>query len=429
MRDEAKRSTAWMIGYSILWFVALPFLALHRRLRCGWRQRLLLRAPRIRADVWIQAASVGEARLAQTLVSDLAPEQPLHILVTSCTKEGREILDSTQVPGPVVLHTAYFPFDLPLLMAKALERWRPRCVLLLETELWPGLLSQCRRKAIPAHIVNARMGRRTLPQYLALQKLWQSAAPAAVHPISDTDARRYATVFGSIASRTMSNIKFDTCLPANPLPFVHNPLARYFKAQSQLLVLGSLRREEEEDIELLLREVLEKRPRALIALFPRHLQRVGPWQGRLDSLGLPWILRSEMTEPPSPGTVIVWDRLGELEAAYALARAVFVGGSLAPLGGQNFLEALGQGVTPVIGPFWDNFSWVGSEICQTGLVFCATSRQEVTTEILQNMKRPPQREKIYARFKNYIVSRQGGTAYAQQLLLEMTTPATDTTKG
>ncbi|MGM0646226.1 MAG: 3-deoxy-D-manno-octulosonic acid transferase [Thermodesulfobacteriota bacterium] len=416
MSSYASRSKLWMIGYSLLWLLALPFLALNQRIRDGWGQRLLRKAPHIRADVWIQAASVGEARLARTLLHGFTPAQTCHILVTSCTREGLEVIRAATLSGRVVLHTAFFPFDIPRIMRKALERWRPRCVLLLETELWPGLLVHCRDKNIPAHVVNGRMGRRTLPQYLFLQRLWQDAAPSAVHAIATSDARRFATLFPSLSPAVMSNIKFDTCLPTTPLPFIHNPLSHFFKPQSQLLVLGSVRREEEGEIEWVLDHILRQRPRTLIALFPRHLQRITAWQQRLEKMGLPWVLRSQMRATPALGTIILWDTMGELDAAYALARGVFVGGSLAPVGGQNFLEPLGQGVVPVIGPFWENFAWVGSAICEQSLVWCGQSKHEVAQLLLQTMKRPPNREKVHAKFKAYIASRQGGTAYVHNVL-------------
>jgi 3-deoxy-D-manno-octulosonic-acid transferase len=409
-------SSIWLWVYQLIWLVTLPWLALHSRLRPGWWKRLLLGAPSLKADVWIQAASVGEARLARSILDGFEPDRPLDILVTSCTQEGLETLDQAVQNQEITLHTAYFPFDLPLVMRKALKRWRPSLVLLLETEIWPGLLSLCRQQGIPVEIVNARLGRRTLTRYLMSFGLWKTATPKGVHAVSPPDAKRYATLFDQAVIRQMPNIKFDSCLSTEPLPYTQNPLSTLFKAQSQLLVLGSVRYEEEWDIQTLIQDFLKERPRSIIALFPRHLQRVDAWRSRLFRLNLPYVLRSKLQEPPGQGKIIIWDRLGELEAAYALARSVFVGGSLAPLGGQNFLEPLGQGLVPVIGPFWDNFAWVGPEIFEQELVLCGQTRTEVLELLLKSMKKTPNREAVHGRLRSYIASRQGGTQYVRELI-------------
>ena len=88
------------------------------------------------------------------------------------------------------------------------------------------------------------------------------------------------------------------------------------------------------------------------------------------------------------GSVILWDTFGELVHAYKYADAAFLGGSLAPLGGQNFLEALNCGVIPVTGPFWDNFSWVGSEIVNEGLLRVAEDWRGVSDALVEIMENP-----------------------------------------
>jgi len=115
------------------------------------------------------------------------------------------------------------------------------------------------------------------------------------------------------------------------------PLAGLIPPDSPFAVLGSVRQPEEPDVLRLIADLLDRRPGTVIGLFPRHLHRVDRWRELLSRRSIPWALRSGLKEAAQAGQVIVWDVFGELSGAYAQADAAFVGGSLAPLGGQNFL--------------------------------------------------------------------------------------------
>jgi 3-deoxy-D-manno-octulosonic-acid transferase len=110
--------------------------------------------------------------------------------------------------------------------------------------------------------------------------------------------------------------------------------------------------------------------------------------------------------------VIIWDTFGELQQAYQLCQSAFVGGSLTPLGGQNFLEALISGTRPVIGPSWENFAWVGTEIIEAGLLRVAGNWQEVAILLMEDMEKSSPRNEIINRSLEYFKDRQGGTQKA-----------------
>ena len=116
------------------------------------------------------------------------------------------------------------------------------------------------------------------------------------------------------------------------------------------------------------------------------------------------------------GTVILWDIFGELTAAYSIASSAFVGGSLRPLGGQNFLEAVSCGVVPVIGPHWNDFFWVGEEIFELGLAKRASGWKEVANIIVQSLNNLPSREKTLKKCLMYLKEHQGGADMACRLI-------------
>ncbi|MEG6551383.1 3-deoxy-D-manno-octulosonic acid transferase, partial [Desulfocurvibacter africanus] len=95
-----------------------------------------------------------------------------------------------------------------------------------------------------------------------------------------------------------------------------------------------------------------------------------------------------------------------------LARAAFVGGSLVPLGGQNFLEPLAAGVAPVIGPHWDNFAWVGTGLMDQGLVRVARTPEEVAGVLVADLNKPRPRDLLRAQVEEYVSTRRGGAKFA-----------------
>ncbi|MEG6505433.1 3-deoxy-D-manno-octulosonic acid transferase [Nitratidesulfovibrio sp. 1201_IL3209] len=454
---------ALLAVYGGVWRLARPLLRRNARLAEGYDQRLAPDGWAEAAHLWVQAASGGEAYLAWELLRHLdgdmsataggdgAPgrcpgscpplstDGRLSVLLTSCTRQGVEVLEKARDwaaghrPG-LRVQVRYFPFDEPDLMRRALDQARPRAVALLETELWPGLLSACAARSIPVAVVNGRMTPRTLAGYLLTPDFWHGLAPARIAAISPDDAQRFGLLFGHRRTSVMPNIKFDRALPepgapGSPSSPPSSPpslglTGTVLRESAPLVVLGSVREEEEAVLLPVIQRILQERPDADIAVAPRHMHRVPAWVNALEQAGLPWELRSRRTAPPggastAGGTVLVWDVFGELAALYASATAVFVGGSLARLGGQNFLEPLTHGVAPCVGPSRENFAWVGDGLAEAGLLAEVADGDALAEALLRQLRSPLQRQVVRHRFEEWMAPRRGGGRMAAELVLSV----------
>ncbi len=411
-----------LLLYQGLWHIVLPCLRLSNRLRIGFDQRTL-KTPPPRADLWIQAASVGEAYLAWELVKTLQLPGQTTILLTTITSQGLDILRkiAQEDLGPTKkVITAYFPFDQPSIMARALSCIAPQAMILLESELWPGLMAACKEQGVKLLVVNGRMTQRSLNRYLRWPTIWRELRPQAVLAMSEADGSRFAALFGDDIVTTMANIKFDRIQPQEEGPSPEsNPLLWIINGEDAFLVLGSVRQEEEGEIAQLLASLCTQNSHVIIGLFPRHMHRLSHWQKELNYLNLPWKLRSQCSTKTQPGTIILWDTMGELGLAYDLARTAFVGGSLAPVGGQNFLEPLSCGIRPVIGPHWTNFAWIGREIIDQGLVHETQDWQGVVQYLQEQVQILPERQQTKDALQAFVRNRQGGTMVACQKINEM----------
>ncbi|MBU0674649.1 MAG: 3-deoxy-D-manno-octulosonic acid transferase [Proteobacteria bacterium] len=412
--------------YEIIWVLFRPIISRHPRLKEGLKQRLLIHPPKP-ADLWLHAASVGEAFLALEIIKQFDYPQPLNLLISTNTSQGKEVLDKelsslqSTTAKSLTIATTFFPFDQPSLMRKALSIINPRLLILIEGELWPGLLAGCHQKRVPVILVNGRINQKSLERYLLWPAFWKYLRPKLVLAISETDSKRFARLFGRERVVIVENIKFDRVAVTIATPANYNPLDSFLKLSDKFIVLGSVRQEEELLLTQVISSLFHHDQDLIIGLFPRHMHRLSFWNQALASSGISFLLRSEITPgmDVKRGTVILWDRIGELNFAYAISKAVFVGGSLAPVGGQNFLEPLAHGVRPVIGPYWTNFAWIGREIVNMGLVEEVNDHLQLTETLLARISTTSQRPQVTQDFQNYLKQRRGGTAKICRTIIEI----------
>lgn len=406
MNKPSSLSFAFIMAfYSLAWVIALPFLLFLKGLRPISRHRFGLGMPKGPFDLWIQAASVGEAKLALKLLSHLPANRFPRIIISCNTIQGMDTLKN-KIDGRAQL--VFFPFDISLVWAIALARTQPKQMLLMETEIWPALLFNCKRRSIPVIIGNGRMSLKSFCRYYPLSAFLNKLGPDRILAVSEREKQRFSWIFRNSQVGLMPNIKFDIISSVEPIPYIKNPLSSYFKPGHPLIVLGSIRQEEEHHIQWLIKKISFDHPRTTIALFPRHMKRIDTWEKFLNQNNISWNKRSRIQKGSSLPGVILWDKFGEMLQAYAMAKSAFVGGSLAPCGGQNFLEPLSQGVIPCVGPFWDNFYWVGEKILYLRLVCQVADEHQLYSRLINPSF--PSRIKVLSDFKKYVDDNKGGTA-------------------
>ncbi|CCH50503.1 3-deoxy-D-manno-octulosonic acid transferase [Pseudodesulfovibrio piezophilus] len=408
---------ATLSAYGVVWKAALPLLKLNHRLKEGWDQRTLNGGVPAPAHIWIQAASGGEAYLAWEVLKELRSPftHSLRVLVTTNTLQGYETLcraaqEINASQSGLAIQPWYFPFDSPAIMRRMVGHVRPQAALILETEIWPGFLNACKEYGVRILLANGRMSPKSLGGYMAWPTFFRTLGPDRIMAVSQEDGRRFGTIFGRDKVWVMPNIKFDRMAEAGPMSNEKNPLRDVIPVDADFVVFGSVRKQELAAVSHLAAGLMRQRPTTILGLFPRHLHHVSLWKKALNDKGIHWVLRSESEGKARPGTVILWDTFGELFPAYGLAKAAFVGGSLAPLGGQNFLEPLTCGVTPVTGPHWKNFAWVGREIIENGLALEAADGAEALDSLITTLDNPLMRTEVVKRAKAYIHDRLGGAA-------------------
>jgi 3-deoxy-D-manno-octulosonic-acid transferase len=350
-------------AYSLLLRLATP-LVLLRYLWRGRREPLYAQAlgerlGRFDGDpgsgrVWVHAVSLGETRACAPLLAALRRQRPgLRLLLTHGTATGREAGAALLEAGDL---QAWLPIDTPGAVRRFLRTHRPAVGVIMETEVWPNLLAAAQRAAVPMLLANARLSARSLAKGERLRALMQPAVGSFVQVLaqSDADAERLCSI-GAHDVLVMGNLKYDV----TPDPRLVERGRAWRAALARAVVLASSTREGEEAPLLAAWQRLPA-PRPLLLLVPRHPQRFDEVAAMLQASRLDFVRRSAWGDsPPAAGAAAdVWlgDSLGEMPLFYGMADVGLLGGSFAPRGGQNLIEAAACGCPLVMGPHTFNFS-------------------------------------------------------------------------
>ncbi|MGH8805490.1 MAG: 3-deoxy-D-manno-octulosonic acid transferase [Polaromonas sp.] len=326
--------------------------------------------------VWVHAVSLGETRTAAMLLKALRAQHPgLRILLTHGTATGRAEGVALLQPGDIQV---WQPWDSPSAVARFFNHFKPRLGLLMETEIWPNLVAAARARAMPLLLVNGRLSDKSLQQALRMAPLSLPAygALSAVYAQTEGDAQRFRQLGAAVAG-VFGNLKFDATPDAGQQ--AQGKAWRQAAAQPVLMFASSREGEEDEflkEISALTQqdrassainsvanspsEILMARFKVLIV--PRHPQRFDEVAALVEQRGLRVSRRSQWTSGPADNEEArqadVWlgDSLGEMALYYALSDVALLGGSFAPLGGQNLIEAAACGCPVVMGPHTFNFA-------------------------------------------------------------------------
>lgn len=302
--------------------------------------------------VWIHAASVGELNAVLPLAEALRRERrELRFLFTSGTVTSAGVAAQRMSPGDI---HQYVPLDSPRFVRRFLDHWRPDASVLTESEIWPNLVLETSRRAIPMALVNARMSDRSYERWMRMRSLGAPLFSAFDVVLAQNDklAERFKQI-GARRSIGVGNLKIDS--PPPPRDDGRLAQLRQALAGRPVLVAASTHDGEERAIAAAHRLLARTTPSLCTVIAPRHPERGTEIAEQMKSAGFRTAQRSMGTLPAEGTEIYVADTIGELGTIYALSPVAFVGGSLTNRGGQNPIEAVRCGAAVIAGPHWHNF--------------------------------------------------------------------------
>ncbi|HLR78137.1 MAG TPA: 3-deoxy-D-manno-octulosonic acid transferase [Burkholderiaceae bacterium] len=402
--------------YTLLIYLLSPGLIIWMALRArraggDWQ---ILSGPRrgrysgpapLKDPVWVHAVSLGETRAALPFIRALleAGETVLltHMTATGRAEGERNFQDAIQ-SGQLVQE--WLPYDFPGPTRRFMRHYRPRAGVLIEREVWPNLLASAKNNGIPMLLVSARLSDHALRQTLRLGSLMRQAYASfyAVYAQTLQDAQRLEQA-GAVAARVSGNFKFDVSLPESQIQH-----GREFAKSlgRKIVVIASTREGEDEPFVQAIEHAVKRastqgrdlQDELLFCLIPRHPQRFDEAAALLERSKLPFVRRSDWRAVGEGGAlaarscegklVLLGDTLGEMAYYYSASQIAIIGGSFAPLGGQNFIEACAVGAPVIVGPHTRNFEQAVVDAMDEGAAMRAHHPEAALKLALQLLDEP-----------------------------------------
>jgi 3-deoxy-D-manno-octulosonic-acid transferase len=408
----------------------------HVRERLGWGFPQEMRVEngdrRSAGTIWIHAVSVGEVLAAVPLAKELKERyRERRLVVSTTTATGQKLARERMQFADAIF---YFPLDWRGPVKRALKTVRPGAVIIVETEIWPNFLRECRRAGAPVIFVNGRLSERSFRGFRRaisfsggvlrgfLKRILNDATLFLMQ--SEQDASRLLEI-GADAARVVvaGNLKYDLRdTPESPLSkWLAEELARNYR--QPVVVAGSVTAHEEIQVLRAFAQVEKQFPRAVLILAPRKPDRFDEAARIITESRRDPVRRSKITLNgtgsnafSTPGSVLLLDSVGELASLYRLADAVFVGGSLVPSGGHNILEPAAFSKAPIYGPSMENFREMAAKFLSAGAAVQVNTPEELGAAWLGLLKDDMRAMRMGAAARDLLDRNRGATARVLALI-------------
>jgi 3-deoxy-D-manno-octulosonic-acid transferase len=362
-------------------------------------------------SIWVHAVSVGEVLAARTLIADLRRAYPrLRLFLSTTTLTGQQLARRSvgDVDG-----VFYFPFDWAFSVRRTLDRVKPRLFVLMETEIWPNVLRECRRRGVRTVLVNGRISYRSFPRY-------RLARPFFRRVLDDIDrfcvqgeeaARRLIDLGADPARITVTgSLKFDALDVAPPPGRGRQRVLRFFRISPNrpVLVAGSTLKGEDTAVIRAFNLLRTRGGNPLLVMAARQPERFDEVERLCRQEGLSTVRRTELPIDAEPrADAVVLDTIGELAEVYQIGTIVFVGGSLVPGGGHNILEPAVFGRPIVFGPHMENFAEIADAFLANGAAVQVRSSRELDDAVVSLMGDPVRRARLGAAARALVEANRG----------------------
>ena len=365
----------------------------------------------------VHAASVGEVIAATPLIKAIQVRYPkLPITITTVTPTGSARVKDAF--GESVSHF-YLPYDLPDAIHRFIDFVQPKLMIVIETELWPNLISHFHQRNIPFIVANARLSPRSAKRYgwikRALKGTWQRIDMILAQ--DKVSEQRYLDLgYPHEKLVNTGNLKFDLEITEHLREKVFETVEALNISKRLVWIAGSTHEGEEKMILNAHQELLKKHPDLLLILVPRHPERFNQVEELIQKSGLSYKKRSQFEPLEQTIQVLLGDTMGEMMVLYGLAEIAFVGGSLVKHGGHNPLEPIAFELPVISGVHTYNFPEIFDKLRSVHGVIEVESSAALAQTVAFLLENRNAREKIARYGFEVLKENQGALARHLHLL-------------
>lgn len=368
-----------------------------------------------RHAIWVHAASVGEIVAASPIVREMRKTHPNEVIIVSVvTATGFRMAHQIIKGADGIL---YFPLDLPYLTDRILTIVKPRAIVLVETEIWPNFLRIAARKNIPVMMMNGRISRRSSSRYRMITFFTRRVLSTIyVFCMQSRIDAQYIIDIGADPNKVIvtGNTKYDQTYGI----VTDEEKKRYLKELGfdentyPIMIAGSTHKGENVSVYKAFCNIRNHFPGAKLIIAPRYIHQADLIYDEGVKHGVTMVKRSDMVagkQIDGPYDGVLLDTIGELGRVYSLGDLIFVGGSLAHIGGHNILEPAAHGKPIVVGPNMFNFVEIFDLLSSRGACVMVRNEEKFIDTCLDILIHPEKAEEMKRHCLEIVEENQGAT--------------------
>ncbi|WP_353380394.1 3-deoxy-D-manno-octulosonic acid transferase [Acinetobacter schindleri] len=371
--------------------------------------------PKNKHAIWFHVVSVGETNAAQPLIEYyLKSGHP--VLVTNTTKTGQARAKSLFLKEPYLnlFQAVYLPADQKYLIRDFYQKYQPKLLLLMETELWPNLIDQAKNFKVPCLLLNARLSEKSAKGYGKVKGLTRGMLKNLTALLAQDTATQQRYIDLGIASektQVLGNIKFDIMAPQQFIERASELKREWTLQDRKIITLASTHAPEEQQLMTELKAALDTDRNLLCIVVPRHPERFDEVFQAAQALNLTTQRRSLEQKIEADTQIYLADSMGEMWLWYALSQVCYVGGSLnEPGGGHNILEPIALNVPTILGKNYFNFQTIVDEFVEAQAVEVVENVQQAATTLLKILNDSFKAENLNTAAQKIMQQNQGSLA-------------------
>ena len=417
----------------IVLILASPLLIFKGKARAGLLQKLGVVPESFEvksSSVWFHSVSVGEFHAIKTLLTLFRAEHPdIPVIVSTTTRTGQTLAQETVGSWAKVV---YMPYDLPWSVAAWLARANPSLVVIAETEIWPGLAYQCRRRGINLVVVNGRISPRSFRSYSRLRSFFASVLAnfTAFGVQAESEAERYRALAApkKIDVEVLGNLKLDGLTAHDAATTEQLRRDTGISADDTVFIAGSTHEGEEAAVIEAFIAAKKQFKNLKLIIAPRHPERFDRAYEIITRTGLTCARHSAEQKLDSGTDVLLVDAMGLLTKLYSISHVAFVGGSIAPIGGHNLMEPYLYNVPVICGPNIQKTRDTAAQLNHMGAIFIVPDAKVMSEKLISLLSNEQMRTEMGAKGNQFLLVSRGATERALGFLNRFLPPASRAAK-
>ena len=409
-----------MLFYNLFLYILFPFAILRlfskKEFNLSELPRIKERFGKVNLEnnfqekpIWIHAVSVGEVKVASLLVKEIKKRHPnIKIFLTVSTLTGSRQLK--KLYGNDLEHQ-YLPYDLNIFVKRFLSSIKPKCLILIETEIWPNLINNCVKQNIPIALLNGRLSEKSLKKYQRFKTFFKKifSQLSLVISQSQKDSDNFV-IAGVIPQKVFfdHSLKFSDLVSSNDSKEINKADD---KKEKKIIVCASTHPKEEIFLINAYKKLNDSNFH--LVLIPRHPHRSEEVRNILEDNKVTYVKFSNVLDLSYEMTLV--DKMGLVESFFKIADIAFMGGTLIPHGGQNFLEAVKHGLPIYSGASTYNFSGIVEDLQRLKILNII----ETESDLASAWGNFSYNSDLKNRSNDYLLSRQGSVERSIEKLLTL----------